>query len=329
MNDFTETAMRHMCRYPKCRSRLKEPTSSPRDAFCARGCSNAYYRTHCRVCDGVFERKNDREHTCGRRGCRNAFSNRRGDFFGLRYPEIRISTTDASDTDEALKTPIKPGLKSGLKDGRDPVSPWLHKGLHKEARGLNPWRWVASPDPGGEWREDDDWGLRDRKGRMPQAPTGMVARVRQEGDGYWVSRPRITPEPPIESFEAACRRAVDVAMNTLAWPESEKHPLHPGMTVSQFEAARRDLSRQHPDWSAKEVDQYISRILKPETGDHCLIKRKDSPVNVLGGYKSPDTPVIDLSPTDPAEQQAVVRMPSPPLVPTDDPLSIPDFLRRI
>ena len=52
-------------------------------------------------------------------------------------------------------------------------------------------------------------------------------------------------------------------------------------------------------------------------------------MNVLGGYKSPDTPVIDLSPTDPAEQQAVVRMPSPPLVPTDDPLSIPDFLRRI
>ena len=125
--DFAQD-LRKMCRNPKCGSKLKEPTSNLRDAFCARGCSNGFYRTRCRVCEEKFGRKNDREHVCGRRKCRNAFSNRRGDFFGSRYPEIRISTTDASGTNEALKTPIKPGLKSDLKDGRAPASPWLGYG---------------------------------------------------------------------------------------------------------------------------------------------------------------------------------------------------------
>ena len=81
----------------------------------------------------------------------------------------------------------------------------------------------------GEVREDDDWELFDRDGKM-------AARVRQEGDGYWVGRPRMTPEPPIESFEAACCRAVNVAMTTLDWPASERHAVHPGMLAAQFNA---------------------------------------------------------------------------------------------
>jgi hypothetical protein len=110
--DFAPQELRHLCRNPRCRSKLPEPVTNPRDAFCARGCSTGFYRTRCRVCEEKFERKNDREHVCSRRKCRNAFSNRRGDFFGSRYPEIRISTTDAPGTDEALKTPIKPCLAS-------------------------------------------------------------------------------------------------------------------------------------------------------------------------------------------------------------------------
>lgn len=215
--------LRHYCRNPKCRSKLKEPTSNLRDAFCARGCSTGFYRTRCRVCEEKFERKNDREHVCGQRKCRNAFSNRRGDFFGSRYPEARISTTDASGTNEALKTPIKPGLKSGLKDGRAPASPWFHKGLLKPTHGSS-WQWVRMAGSNGDWREDDDWEVFDRSGKM-------VARVRREGAGYWVARPQLVPEPPIESFETACRRAVNVVTTMLAWPETEKHPLHPGIAT--------------------------------------------------------------------------------------------------
>jgi len=177
--------------------------------------------------------------------------------------------------------------------------------------------------PDGEWREDDDWDLFDRSGKM-------AARVRQEGEGYWVARPRIVPEPPMESFEAVCRRAVNVVMMTLAWPETEKHPLHPGMTASRFEATRRDLRCRHPDWSAKEVDQHIVGILKPgKRDDHCLIKRNDTPVNILGGYRFPDAPVVDLSPIEPEPDDIRLSSTSQPPPPScGDGWDIPDFLRR-
>jgi hypothetical protein len=95
------------------------------------------------------------------------------------------------------------------------------------------WQWRRMTGPNGETRIDDDWGLLDRDGKM-------VARIRQEGSGYWVARPRMTPEPPIESLKVACERAVTAAMATLEpWPETERHPVHPGMTVSQFKATCR------------------------------------------------------------------------------------------
>jgi hypothetical protein len=61
MTEFTETAMRHYCRNPKCRSRLKAPVSNPREAFCARGCHSSYYRKRCLICEGAFERKTERQ----------------------------------------------------------------------------------------------------------------------------------------------------------------------------------------------------------------------------------------------------------------------------
>jgi hypothetical protein len=56
-----------------------------------------------------------------------------------------------------------------------------------------------------------------------------------------------------------------------------------------------------------------------------LIGPHDAPVNVVGGYKFPDAPKIDLCPTetgsnDPKARARIVTIPSD--------LSIPDFLRR-
>ena len=76
----------------------------------------------------------------------------------------------------------------------------------------------------------------------------------------------MTPEPPIESFEAACCRAVNVAMTTLDWPASERHAVHPGMLAAQFNATCRDFSRKHPAWSAKEVHDYIVGISNRQRG---------------------------------------------------------------
>jgi hypothetical protein len=110
--------------------------------------------------------------------------------------------------------------------------PWLPKRLAKPWRDKAGYRWQRMTGPNGETRVDDDWELLDRDGKL-------IARVRQEG-GYWVARPRMVPEPPIESFKAACVRAVLAAMATLEpWPETERHPVHPGMTASQWKATCR------------------------------------------------------------------------------------------
>lgn len=61
-------------------------------------------------------------------------------------------------------------------------------------------------------REDQDWELFDRRGRR-------CARVRQEGDGYWVARPRVWP-----SLKAAMRRAETYAM----WALPCRMPTQPG-----------------------------------------------------------------------------------------------------
>jgi hypothetical protein len=199
--------------------------------------------------------------------------------------------------------------------------PWLPKGLAKA---------LPNGKPGWQWRRmsetslDDDWELFDRDGGK------RAARIRQEGDGYWVARPRMIPEPPIESFKAACRRAVNVAMWALDWPESERHPVHPGMTALQFDATKRDLARKHPDWSTKEIYDHIVGILKPSTRqDGCLIKRNDPPVNILGGYKFPAAPVIDLSSIEPKSQAVTLKLAaSRPDLAIPAELSIPPFLDR-
>jgi hypothetical protein len=47
------------------------------------------------------------------------------------------------------------------------------------------------------------------------------------------------------------------------WPETELHQVHPGMTPSQYQATRRDLRTTHPEWSAEQVDSFISLTLRP------------------------------------------------------------------
>ena len=137
------------------------------------------------------------------------------------------------------------------------ASAWLPRGLARPGHGKPAWRWERLCAADGSDREDDDWQLLNRDGRM-------VARVRQEGSGYWVARPRIVPEPPIESFKDSCRRAVSAAMATLEpWPETERHPVHPGMTASQFKATCRDWQRKYPDLSDEEIERRVAGILRP------------------------------------------------------------------
>ena len=72
MVDFAETALRKMCRNPRCGCKLPAPVSNPREAFCTRGCHSSFYRKRCLVCEEPMERKTERQLVCGKRKCRNA-----------------------------------------------------------------------------------------------------------------------------------------------------------------------------------------------------------------------------------------------------------------
>jgi hypothetical protein len=91
------TEVRHYCRNPKCRSKLKAPIANTREAFCTRGCRERFYRLRCYVCE---EKKPGRldAHTCGRRKCKNAIR--------TRCVEIGVGN------------PIKSGLPEADKYGR-------------------------------------------------------------------------------------------------------------------------------------------------------------------------------------------------------------------
>jgi hypothetical protein len=105
MTDFAETAMRHRCRNPKCRAKLKTPVSNSREAFCPETtCKQRFYRLRCYVCE---EKKPGRldAHTCGRRKCKNAMRM-------LRMPK------SASRVEIGSRNPIESGLPERSKSGR-------------------------------------------------------------------------------------------------------------------------------------------------------------------------------------------------------------------
>ena len=114
MTEFDQKLL-HFCRNPKCRTKLKVPTSNSGEAFCSlkpNGCRDRFYRLRCYVCE---EKKTGRldAHTCGRRKCKNAIRS-------LNRPQ------DTSRVEIGVGNSIKLGLAEGDKYGR-------------------PWRIVAGP----------------------------------------------------------------------------------------------------------------------------------------------------------------------------------------
>jgi len=45
------TAIRHYCRNPHCRSKLKAPVEDHHLAFCTPSCHHNFYRLRCRICE--------------------------------------------------------------------------------------------------------------------------------------------------------------------------------------------------------------------------------------------------------------------------------------
>jgi hypothetical protein len=104
MTDFAETAVRHYCRDPKCRSKLLSPVSNQRDAFCARGCHSSFYRKRCLVCEGPMERKTEHQLICGKRACRNALQ--AGSGLGRYHGSRTVVSTPKTSITIASKSPL-------------------------------------------------------------------------------------------------------------------------------------------------------------------------------------------------------------------------------
>jgi hypothetical protein len=81
------------------------------------------------------------------------------------------------------------------------------------------------------------------------------------------------------------------------------------------------LDRAHADYFA------ARRKAKWHAARRALIKRHHPPVNVLGGFKFPGAPEIDLSPIDPPAEWAIPSRWKPTGDGADVP-PIPDFLKR-
>jgi hypothetical protein len=108
LTDFV-AELRHHCRNPRCRSKLKAPVTNPREAFCTRGCHGSFYLKRCRVCEEPIERaKRGARLICKKSKCRNAFKDKSG--FG-RYAA-------SSDAELISEKPVNKGAASPVKTRR-------------------------------------------------------------------------------------------------------------------------------------------------------------------------------------------------------------------
>jgi hypothetical protein len=107
MTDFS-ASLRHMCRNPKCRSKLPAPVTNAREAFCTRGCHTSYYLHRCIVCEGQMVRKREDQRVCKKSKCRSSF---RAGFDGGRYSASSDARSGSKNLDSIES---KPPLKADL-----------------------------------------------------------------------------------------------------------------------------------------------------------------------------------------------------------------------
>jgi hypothetical protein len=105
---FTEQ-LRHICRDPRCRSKLASPVTNEREAFCARGCHTRFYRSRCLACE---QPKTGKRQLCGRRKCIS-------DLRALQRHNMLGRYHTSSAVESIQKTPDFIGVKTALNPGRD------------------------------------------------------------------------------------------------------------------------------------------------------------------------------------------------------------------
>ena len=110
--------VRHRCRNPRCRMKLKAPVDNPHKAFCTKGCYDSFYLKRCVVCEKEKPSGRSDRKFCRRPKCRTEYHKNPG-LFGETASTITLRTDSSKSADST-------GTKTGDLDGR-------------------PWRVVAGP----------------------------------------------------------------------------------------------------------------------------------------------------------------------------------------
>ena len=208
--------VRYRCRNPRCSDKLKTPVAHPRDAFCCETCHEAYYRTHCRVCEQLFSRKTRRREVCGRSRCRHEFQRRPERFWGARYPRQALGHN-------AEKKLAKSTLKTGAKSGRG----WLQIAGAK----LSPRSFAAATSPveiptsaanlafAEYWAETLRRAARDCRFKKNTPPVNVVGGYRFPGAPK-IDFASLSPKPPSEKLPVVPSAADDLTIpGDLSIPE--------------------------------------------------------------------------------------------------------------
>jgi hypothetical protein len=117
MTDFAQE-LRHRCRNPKCRMKLKTAVANEHHAFCTPGCHSSFYLKRCLVCENEKPVARSDRKFCRRPKCRSRYHGNRP-FYASPVP----STAPRTDSSRSAHSA---GIKIAHNDDR-------------------PWRLVAGP----------------------------------------------------------------------------------------------------------------------------------------------------------------------------------------
>jgi hypothetical protein len=100
----------------------------------------------------------------------------------------------------------------------------------------------------------------------------------------------------------------------------------PELSPTRFRAATLMIDAMPTSAANTVFEEYWAKQLR-SAARRCRFKKRTPPVNIVGGYKFPDAPEINLDP--PAPESPITKSPSTSKSSATDNLTIPEFLRRI
>ena len=115
MTDFAQD-LRHRCRNPKCRMKLKIPVANQHHAFCTSGCHSSFYFRRCLVCENEKPAGRSDRKFCRRPRCRSKYAGNRDLFdpFCANPVPTPVRSTDSS----------RSAHSTGLKSAHESDRPW-------------------------------------------------------------------------------------------------------------------------------------------------------------------------------------------------------------